>query len=64
MKAIIISDSDARALLDSLELTKMRHIDLMRPSTEESTSYADVHRAFHYIVTGWLQAQGADVTKR
>lgn len=63
MKAIIISDMDARALLQSLELTAMRganHIvrEKPQPTVEE------IHRAFHYIVTRWLQEQGANVVGR
>jgi len=65
MKAIIISDADARALLDKLELTKMRgegHVlrdDMHRPAT-----LSEVHRAFHYVVCRWLQEQGADCVGR
>jgi hypothetical protein len=61
MKAIIIQDTDARALLDKLKLESLRdsgHImrdDLSRPPT-----LAEVHRVFHYVVCKWLQEQGAD----
>lgn len=59
MKAIIISDADARALLDKLELTALRNnghnvrLDTCTP--------AEMHRVFHYVVCRWLQEQGADV---
>ncbi len=59
MKAIIINDTDARALLDKLKLQSLTadgHIFLERPYTIES-----IHRVFHYVVCRWLQEQGADV---
>jgi len=65
MKAIIISDADARGLLDQLELGKMRaanHWPLSSKSSPEDIEQA--HRAFHYIVTKWLQEQGAYVLRR
>jgi len=60
MRAIIISDSDARALLDKLELTAFKHKNIIRADPEHPASVSDIHRAFHYIVTQWLQEQGAD----
>ena len=65
MKAIIITDSDARALLDQLELGKMKaanHWPLNSASAPEDIEQA--HRAFHYIVCRWLQEQGADTVRR
>lgn len=60
MRAIIIQDKDAKALLDQLEITKLRESP-MRP--EVSKAAIDViHRQFHYVVTKWLQNQGCDVT--
>lgn len=74
MKAIIISDADARALLDQLKLEAVdrgttyihgvppEHHDLavkMLPAIE-----VDVHRRFHYVVTRWLQEMGADTLRR
>ena len=55
MKAIIIQDTDARALLDKLTL------ESMRTNGHHANDAASVHRAFHYIVVRWLQDQGADV---
>jgi hypothetical protein len=60
MKAIIISDMDARALLHSLELTSLRRDNIMRDDPSRPATVSDVHRAFHYVVTKWLQEQGAD----
>ncbi len=63
MKAIIISDSDAKALLDKLKLTSLeenRHI--MRENLDKPATLRDVHRTYHYIICRWLQEQGADVT--
>jgi hypothetical protein len=62
MKAIIISDADARALLDSLELAALRPIPRAEPA--KPTTVEDIHRAFHYVVTRWLQEQGADTVRR
>ncbi len=69
MKAIIISDMDARALLDKLKLETMKteghfrqYGDQLDP--DKPASIADVHRAFHYVVCRWLQEQGADVVGR
>lgn len=62
MKAIIISDAEARSLLDQLELANMRKANVMR--TESFTSTEEIHRAFHYVVTRWLQEMGADVVHK
>ena len=67
MKAIIINDTDARALLDSLELTALRDAGHYRgfdnpPPTPEQIAHA--HRVFHYVVTRWLQEMGCDVVRR
>lgn len=65
MKAIIINDADARALLDSLELAQMRAANHWpNHSTATNEAIIEAHRAFHYIVCRWLQEQGADVMNR
>lgn len=64
MKAIIISDMDARALLDKLKLTSMRSDNIMRDDPTRPPTVSDIHRAFHYVVTRWLQEQGADCVGR
>jgi hypothetical protein len=56
MRAIIISDKDAKYLLNELRFEKMNIHNNDRYSVE------DMHRAFHYIVCKWLQDQGADVS--
>lgn len=67
MRAIIIEDKDARALLDSLEMQKLkenRHLianewhDIPKPLIDAC------HRTFHYVVCRWLQDQGCDVVRR
>jgi hypothetical protein len=63
MKAIIISDTDARALLDKLELTKLQDAGHFR-NPEGPASLSEVHRVFHYVVCRWLQEQGADCVGR
>jgi len=65
MRAIIITDADARALLNSLELENLRgsgHIQRMDP--ERPPDMNAIHRTFHYVVCRWLQEQGADVIGR
>lgn len=62
MRAIIINDVDARALLAKLELTKLRgdgHI--MREDFDRPPTIEEIHRVFHYVVVRWLQDQGATV---
>lgn len=63
MKAIIISDTDARALLDKLELVSLTSAGHFRNSNGV-ISLTEVHRVFHYVVCKWLQEQGADVVGR
>lgn len=60
MRAIIIQDADAKALLAKLEL-QMFHQKQRYPSAAKGT-ITDVHRWFHYVVMEWLQEQGATVT--
>ena len=64
MKAIIIEDKDARALLEQLELRALHGGDIMRDDLSKPPTVSDIHRAFHYVVTRWLQEQGADVVRR
>lgn len=69
MKAIIIEEKDCKALLDRLELAKfqaahrqpIRHIapKELGIGTSETVTLEDMHRWFHYVVTEWIQEQGA-----
>lgn len=62
MKAIIISDTDAKALLDRLELIRLKPNNILLNTPPEGIAMVDwVHRSFHYEVCRWLQEQGADV---
>lgn len=74
MRAIIIEDKDAAALLDQLKLESMDK-DLnsymiaakeewhkLPPSTRDEIVHK-LHRKFHFIVCRWLQEQGANVTR-
>lgn len=64
MKAIIIQDTDARALLDQLKLESMREANhFTRADFDKPPSISDIHRAFHYVVCRWLQEQGATITR-
>ncbi len=64
MRAIIIQDTDARALLDKLKLTSMTANNVLRADPGRPSTADDMHRAFHYVVCRWLQEQGADVVGR
>lgn len=68
MRAIIIQDHDAKALLDQLKLQSYTEpvdwtlaLDKL-PKNVRDNARQDMHRHFHYIVCEWLQAQGANVT--
>ena len=71
MRAIIIQDEDARALLDALELNKLRGVPGFglnldqRYSDEELKKWLteEIHRSFHFVVCRWLQDHGAQVTR-
>jgi len=63
MKAIIISDTESLALLDSLELAKFKAEGQFRGTTPESI-VDEMHRRFHYVVTRWLQSVGAETVKK
>lgn len=70
MRAIIIDEKDAKALLDRLKLESFRQ-DAPGYGVEQSEAWStlpenmrktiisEMHRRFHYIVTKWLQDQGA-----
>lgn len=58
MRAIIIDDKDAIALLERLKLCKFEVLE-----RERSQMVSDIHSKFHYIVCSWLQDQGCDVVR-
>lgn len=75
MRVAIVKDEDSLALLDALELAKfttkphgtnINTITERHGLTERELEFivGDIHRRFHYIVTGWLQKQGLDIIKR
>lgn len=71
MKAIIIQDADACNLLDLLKLQKFKDPQLWSnnevwhsiPKTTRDQMASDLHQHFHYIVTRWLQEQGASTVR-
>lgn len=63
MRAIIIDDKDAHALLDRLHLTALREAGHFRGRTEETITVEDMHRVFNFVVVRWLQEQGASVVR-
>ncbi len=77
MKAIIIQDHDARALLDQLKLEEVKSTTVFIPgATPEQVDQfnkvyeawmkqhvSETHRRFHFVVSRWLQEQGATVIR-
>lgn len=71
MKAIIIQESDACNLLDQLKLANFNDIAgyshreewCNLPQSVRDSLSNEVHRKFHYIVTRWLQEQGASCVR-
>lgn len=73
MRAIIIDDKDARALLDKLKLESKQFtpgaqavgIGERCNMTRQDLEFivAEIHKKFHYEVCSWLQDQGATVTR-
>jgi len=61
MRAIIIEDKDAKALLDRLELDTLRGCGEL--SGIDPVLVERIHRHFHFIVCSWLQQQGCEVVR-
>lgn len=67
MRAIIIDDKDAKALVKQLELAKLQAPHGTNLATLDGRHTVEqladeLHRKFHYVVVRWLQEQGASVT--
>lgn len=64
MRAIIIADKDANALLERLELTKYTNgRGRSQRNADELANVEEMHRWFHYVVCSWLREQGADTAR-
>ncbi len=67
MRIITFEDKDAVALLDRLKLAKLegQRVDWKQRIQEGQIDgvLSDMHRAFHYEVTRWLQDQGASCVR-
>ena len=71
MKAIIIQDTDAANLLDLLKLEQFNEPQMWSnsatwhslPPLTRQQMIGDMHQKFHYIVTRWLQEQGASCVR-
>ena len=71
MRAIIIEDKDARAILDKLKLESLKdlrftngvEVGKVLSQRDIDSMVSEIHRKFHYEVCSWLQDQGASVTK-
>lgn len=70
VKAIIIEDKDALALLDQLKLEKFegpRDLDRLPDDLTDPQKRAvldRMHRRFHYVCCRWLEEQGASLARR
>lgn len=69
MRVIILEDKDSIALIEQLELAKLkarRDPSSMNPFKKEDVKWTidDVHRWFHYHVVRWLQDQGCEVIRK
>ena len=64
MRAIIIDDKDAKALLERLQLTKYTNGQgRSHRNADELANVDEMHRWFHYVVCSWLQEQGANTVR-
>jgi hypothetical protein len=69
VRAIIIDEKDACNLLDQLKLATFedyaqRECEIYGVSKEARKAIInEIHRAFHYRVTRWLQEQGASCVR-
>jgi hypothetical protein len=70
VKAIIIQDADAKALLDKLKLTAFEEVRIpsfvregLDPEAFRRAATEAIHARFHFVVCRWLQDQGADVVR-
>lgn len=64
MKAIIIDDKDAKALLERLQLTKYTNgSGRSHRNGDELAKVDEMHGWFHYVVCSWLQEQGASTVR-
>ena len=63
MKAIIISDEEAKSLISSLTIQSMRDCNIWgdKENQTEDQIKNSIHRAFHYVVVQWLQKMGANL---
>lgn len=61
MKVCVVRDEDSVALLNKLELEKLKLIDRHK---DQWPMIQDVHSHFHYFVVRWLQEQGLETVKR
>jgi hypothetical protein len=64
MRAIIIDDKDARALLERLQLTQYANgSGRSHINPDEPAKVDEVHGWFRYVVCSWLQEQGANIIR-
>jgi len=63
MRAIIIQESDCKALLNALELEQYNDC-AFKSKPDEPWTLEQIHRRFRYVVVKWLQEQGSDGLQR
>lgn len=55
-RVYVVTEEEMIALIDSLELEKMRKEGHYRGL--EKPTLDDIHRAFHFVAVRWVQAMG------
>lgn len=63
MRVVIIQDHEAKALVDKLELVKLRaRVGTFAQTDSPEQQFKAVHEVFHYEVVKWLQEMGCKLT--
>ncbi len=62
MRAIIIDDKDAIALVEQLELASWK-TEVQTENRTPGQIRDDLYTRFRYIVVGWLHEQGCNVVR-
>jgi len=58
MRAVILKDEDGDALLNSLELSKLRKGEFSGVHDGKKQMADEIHRSFHFVVARWLNEHG------
>ena len=58
MKQYVVTEEEFMSLLESLELASLRNDNVIRDDPSKPPTADDMHRAFHFVVTRWVQNMG------